>query len=414
MRIGVHGRAKRPDHDKASLMTWQRRSELVFSCTEKIADASMDPVLVIQERNSDGEWVDWNSVHYAAHPLVALLARPNPHIDEIDFRRAWVVSEHIAGEFYAEIVRNDLGLPIELWPLNPAKVTPIVTREGDLVEYEWRDNGRTRRIPIENMLVRRALDLTNPHGGLPPLLVALGSADADAAQTDFVRSFFAGGGQPSGVIQSKKVVPPDKAEQMRQGWMNRYGRRGAGGGPAVLDDEMTYQKIGANLNEIESSELRQQFEARLCGVFGVPPILVGAYVGLKQQNNRASAKAAMEDFWVNKMSPLFTRWRHFLTMVLLSEFEPMEAILAGRIRVFWNMDTVMALQEDLNDRHKRALEGLQGGALTLNQYLADVGKKPADGGDVYYLPSKFSVVPAAEIGQARDGKPETQPTPAGG
>jgi HK97 family phage portal protein len=405
MRTGVQGRAKRPAHDTAALLEWQRRNELVYSCVEKIADASMDPVLTIQQRNAKGEWVDWNANHLAAHPLSALLARPNDLMDEIDFRRAWIVSEHIAGIFYAEIERSDLGLPVAIWPLNPAKVTPRVTHDGVLIEYEWNDpqTGRRKFIPPEKMLVRRAYDITNPWGGLPPLLVALGSVDADTAQTDFVRSFFAGGGQPSGIISVPGVMGDDQMTQTQQQWMARYGRRGAGGGPAVLQNGSKYEKVGAGLDEIESSELRQQFEARICGVFGVPPALVGAYVGLKQQNNRASAKAAMEDFWVNKMSPLFTRWRSFLTHTLLTEFESRDDILAGKIRCHWDMTTVMALQEDLNDRHKRAMEGLKGGAITLNQYRAQVNQKPADNGDIYYLPTNFSVVPAAEIGQARAG-----------
>ncbi|MCP9494073.1 MAG: phage portal protein [Pyrinomonadaceae bacterium MAG19_C2-C3] len=413
-RTGVQGRAKRPAHDVVTLMEWQRRSELVFGCVEKIADAAMDPVLVIQELDADGNYQPYNATHRAPHPLASLLAHPNEFQDEIEFRRAWVVSEHIAGVFYAEIVRNNLGLPIALYPLNPAKVVPLVTAEGELTGYDFINNGRSlaRPIPPENMLVRKAHDITNPHGGLPPLLVALGSVDADAAQTDYIRSFFAGGGQPSGIISVPTQMGDDQMEQTRQQWTNRYSRRGAGAGPAVLQNGSTYQKIGANLDEIDSSELRQQFEARICGVFGVPPVLVGAYVGLKQSNNRASAKAAQEDFWVNKMSPLFTRWRSFLSHRLLSEFEGSEAIVAGKIRCAWDMSTVMALQEDSNDRHKRALEALQSGAITLNQYRAQVNQPADDNGDVYYLPAKFSVVPAKEIGNARGGQVAPEAPPA--
>jgi phage portal protein BeeE len=237
-----------------------------------------------------------------------------------------------------------------------------------------------------------------------------------------VRSFFAGGGQPSGVVSVPGIMGDEQMEQTRQQWMYRYGRKGVGGGPAVLQNGGTYQKVGANPDEVESSEMRQQFEARICGVFGVPPALVGAYVGLKQQNNRASAKAAMEDFWINKMSPLFKRWRYFLTMTLLPEFEPMESILVGKIRAYWDMSDVLALQDDVDAKHKRSLEALQGGAITLNQYLGDTGRKGVDGGDVYYLPGKFSVVPPGEIGQPRDGKPDQlqltdggkQAAPAGG
>jgi hypothetical protein len=79
-------------------------------------------------------------------------------------------------------------------------------------------------------------------------------------------------------------------------------------------------------SEIEGGTLRAQNEARICGVFGVPPLLVSAYVGLIHVNQRASAELAQKEFWANKMSPTFKRMRSRLTWTLLLDFETEEQV----------------------------------------------------------------------------------------
>ncbi len=403
--VGVQGRTRRADVDVRGLINWQRRNEIVYSCIEKIADAAMDPMFVVEALNTKGDYEA-----YPGHPLQRLLSRPNPLMDEVDFRRAWVTSEHVAGVFYAEIVRNGIGLPVALYPLNPAKVSPVVTNQNVLVGYQFVDLNVRAFFRPEDILVRRAFDITNPYGGLSPLAVALNSVDADAAQTDFIRSFFNGGGQPSGVltVADGKILSDDDINMIQQQWMMKYGRKaGTSGAPAVLENGATYAKIGSGIDEIESGELRAQHEARICGVFGVPPVLVGAYAGIVHQNNRAGAKAAQEDFWINKMSPLFRRWRSFINTCLLPEWEGDDAVISGKVRAVWDMSQVLAMQEDVKQRQELAATALKAGGITLNEYRKRIGEEPDANGAVYMLPSNVTVVPAADIGQARTG---TQPT----
>ena len=185
----------------------------------------------------------------------------------------------------------------------------------------------------------------------------------------------------------------------------------------VLDQNAEFQKIGSNLNELESDSISGRFETRICQVFGVPPILVGAYVGLLHVNQRASVREAQQDFWLNKMSPLFKSLRQFLTWNLLPEFEDIERIKRGEIRVNWDMAQVLALQEDLNERHDRARKNFLAGGLKLNEFRAEIGKNADDEADYYLRPGSAQLQTAeaaaqiAEITGASngDGKTENQP-----
>lgn len=392
-RVGVNGLATYPNASVLSLLRWQRRNELVFACVNKKAEAAQDPEPIVERRSENGLWEE-----VPGHPLRRLMMRPNPEMTGSDFMSFWVTSEQVAGFFAAEIVRSPSGLPAQLWPLNPAWVR--VKNTGD-IEY---GNGQKKVVLSRaDVFYTRLTDLSNPFSGISPLAVALGSVEADSQQTDYVRTFFEKSAIPSGILKIKgRTLTDTFVEQILSRWKRRYGKDGDWeNGPAVLDDGADYQKIGSSLNELDNSILRQQTEARICSAFGVPPLLVGAFVGLVNVNQKASAVEANRDFWINTMSPLFKRFRTILTWQLLPEFEGIGAVRLERVRVAWDMGNVMGLQEDVASKHLRAREDFRAGAITLNTFEATVGLPPTSGGDYYLRPvNRIPVTPAVVTAQA--------------
>jgi len=385
-RVGLHGLDPFPRFDKTKLFVWSRESDLAFACVQKIIEAAQDPDLIVERRPSPQK--PWQAE--AGHPLRRLMMRPNPEMTLAEFLGAWLASEEVCGEFFAEIERDNRGQAIALWPLDPACILPahVVYPEKYMEGWIWRDYGQEVHLKPRDVFYSLRRDPQCPWLPLAPLRVALGSVEADAMQTAFVRSFFKNSGVPSGIIKIKgRSLKDEEAEGIRQRWMRRYGS-GARyhGGPAVFDENAEYEKIGANLSEIEGGALRAQNEARICGVFGVPPLLVSAYVGLMYINQRASAEQAQKEFWANKMSPTFKRMRLRLTWSLLLEFEKEESIRMDAVRLNWDMSQVIALQESMSERSMRAREDFRVGGLTLNEFRAVLGMTPLADGDYYLRP----------------------------
>jgi hypothetical protein len=167
-------------------------------------------------------------------------------------------------------------------------------------------------------------------------------------------------------------------------------------------------------DELASQYLNERAECRVCSPFGVPPLLVGALVGIKHQNNRAGARAANSDFWENKLSPLYKRIRIHLTWTLFREFEGEDRIKAGLSRLNWNMENVLALQDDVDTKQKRAKESLLAGGITLDEYREKIGEKPLDKdqGKVYFIPTNVKVVRADEMGVKVEPTPPPNNQPA--
>lgn len=369
-----------PASDSASLLDATQRNELIFACISVRAQAAMDPRLIVEKRTrKDGELV---YVEQPNHPFRALMTRPNATMTESDLMRAAIVSWDISNPrraYFEKTIRR--GLLTELHPLNPACMIPRYSAVGRraLIGYTWQDDsGYREEYSLDDLIIRTAPAWWNS----PPLVAALGSAESDTAQTDLVRAFFENGGVPSGILKIKGTIPQGKADEIQAKWHAKYSlRQGGAQRVAILDDNADYQAIGSDLDKLASITLRMVAESRICMPFGVPPLIVYAYVGLLRATY-SNLDSAWEWFWKATMSPAFKEWRMFWTQSLLSEFEDERTLRSEDVRLSYDMSNVDALQEDTDARHTRARLDYAAGGLTLNEYRAAIGEKPRPDGDM--------------------------------
>lgn len=389
-KVGTQALAQPRTVDTAGLMAASARSELAFSCIEIKRKAMQDPRLIVEELSTDGTWTEASN-----HPFQRLMMRPlppsngSPGMDGATFMGVAVASWDIARVFYAEKVRSASGAVVALNPLNPAAMSPWKQGTGQ-VGYIWRDGARTERFRYEDLLIRGNPDWSCAS----PLSVAVGAIDADTAQTDFIRAFFNHGAQPGGILKKKGTITQEVADRTADMWSAKYGRRGNGWfRPAVLDDNVEYQKVGAMLDELDSESIRGLTESRVCMPFGVPPLIIYAKIGLDKATY-SNLKQAWASFWDAELSPALKAWREFFTWSLLTEFVSEDLIFSGRIRLRWDLSQVAALQDDVDAVFKRAADALRAGGWTLNEYRSATGQAP-DAAEDYYLRSKAQAAQVA-------------------
>lgn len=411
--MGVQGRPQYPSTDISALQATYRKNELVYAAINRKATAAIGPRLMVQERDNEGNWQE-----IPGHPFRRLMMAPIPRradlpgraiMDGAAYEQARIVSEDVAGIFYSEIVRGQNGLPVELHPLNPAKMAPVLG-DGGVAYYEFKDGTYKERLDPRNVLVKRVYDPENRFGGLSPLAVCMGSIDADNAQTDFIRAFFNNAGVPSGIIKIKgRKISQAQADEIRSKWNIRLGRQwGRQHDITVLDEDADYQKVGAGLDELQAEAIRSLTESRISMTLDVPPLIIYAYVGLLRATY-SNLKEAWASFWDASLTPMFDDWASFLTWNLLTEFVDEELIYAEKIRLAWDFSAVKWLQEDEDAKQARARENFKAGGLTLNQFLETIGEKPDAGGDFRILPFNVITIPA---GVTPTGEPQAPPPPA--
>jgi HK97 family phage portal protein len=382
-KVGTQAPAPRRAAETAALIDAYTKNEIAFACVQIKRKAMQDPRLVVEERQGDGEWKE-----APGHPLQRLMMRPMPDMDGATFLGLLVASLDIAGAFYAEKVRSKGGAVVGLNPLNPGCMSPWLDQQRKQIGWTWKRGMERVDFPYEDILVKPNTDW----GGASPLSVALGAIDADTAQTDFIRAFFNNAGQPGGILKVKGTYDQNRADALSGKWSAKYGRRGDGWfRPAVLDDNAEYQRTGSLLNELDSESIRGLTESRICAPFGVPPLIVYAYVGLLRATY-SNLKEAWASFWDAELSPALKALREFLTWHLLVEFVSEDLIYGERIRLRWDLSQVAALQEDVDAIAKRAALAWQAGGTTRAEYRTAIGEVPGPNDNFYILPTGVQVV----------------------
>ncbi len=368
--------------DSASLADTMTRNELVFACLDIKARCAQDPRLAVEQQVTKGGKTTYEPI--ADHPMRALMNAPNKDMGEADLMRAAFVSWDVSNprRFYAEREVDGSGALIGLHPLNPVYMRPKQSRDRarTTIGYIWDDGQQRREYSLEELLIRSAPAWYAP----PPLPSALGSIESDTAQTDYVRAFFEGGGVPPGLLKYNRPLGQDERDDLRQQWLAQYGNAyGRQHGVGILDVNAEYQQTGVSLDKLSSETLRSVAESRICMVFGVPPLIVYAYVGLLRATY-SNLKEAWSGFWDATMSPAFKEWRDFWQRALLSEYETEADIAAGRVRLSYDMSLVAALQDDVDLIQKRARENFAAGIISQNEARAAAGYTPIAGGETTF------------------------------
>lgn len=404
LQVGMQGRPQQPDRDVNNLLDQYERNEIVYAAINRKAMASIDVRCIVETRS--GPKAEWQEE--TGHPFRRLMMQPNPMMDESDFLAAYIVSMEVAGIFYAEKVFEG-GLPSQLWPLDPSKISPI-PRAGGLVDYQFRDGTYREIIPAERMLVKRRFNPRKKYQGLSPLAVALGSIDADTAQTDFIRDFFNNAGVPSGILKVGGRINQQTADELRAKWRMRLGRiMHRQHDITVLDESAEYQKVGSGLNEIASQDIRSFTESRVAMAFDVPPLIIYAYVGLLRATYD-NLKGAWQGFWTASLKPMYRNTANFLTWRLLTDFEDVNKIYAETIRLRFDLSEVEWLQESANEKKAQALQHFQGGGLTRNEYRTQLGEQSDPAGDFYILPFNMIAIPTGTEPEQDQEKPPANDT----
>jgi HK97 family phage portal protein len=325
---------------------------------------------------------------------------------EGDLARAAIVSWDISNprRFYCEKEFKN-NLLIGLHPLNPSLMRPRYSQSRrELIGYDYNDGVNRREYALDELLIRSAPAWYDP----PPLVAALGATESDTAQTDYVRAFFENGGVPPGLLSYDIPLSQEKRDEIREKWLSAYGNRhGRQHGIGVMDVHTTYQKTGAQLDELQSQTLRSVAESRICMVFGVPPLIVYAYVGLLRATY-ANLGEAWRGFWDATMSPMFKELRDFWTWSLLTEFEDERDIREENVRLAYDMSTVAALVEDVDALQARSRANFAGGLISQNEARSALGYAPTTGGDTVFAGRAAAPVPALLATNGKQAKARTR------
>lgn len=376
------GTEQNPDDDLKNFASdGYRGNSLIFSCITEIAGAFAQLPPVTRETR-DGEIIP-------DAPVTQLLNNPSPSMDGYEFQTTMATHKKASGNVYIEKVRElapgtptdfvvaRRAMPVKaLGLIRPdyVKIIPGPRRADDEFAVII-DGTERRRLPRADVIhIQDNPDPLNDFYGVSSIALIITESNLDVQMSKFELAFYQNAGVPYGMLKTSRAMDDDELRETRSRFRRAF--QGAKKWFELLiinSSEATYEQLGLPQNQMEQPESREVTESRICAVFHVPPIIVGALVGLKR-STYANYETALLSFWSETMTNEKQSVASALTRELLPEFRtsPTEV-------VDYDMGRVKVLQSDNTDKANAVANLVRSGGFSPVQALEVVGLDVPEG-----------------------------------
>lgn len=347
------------------------RNAIAYRCVRMISETAAALPWILYE-GAGGRRRELES-----HPLLDLLARPNPLQSGVDFREAWFGFLQIAGNAYLEAV-DVRGVTRELYVLRPDRMKVVPGPRGWPAAYEYSAGGKSARFDMDGarwrtpILHMKLFHPANDHYGFSPIEAAALGIDLHNAAAGWNKALLDNGARPSGALiyhgtDGSANLSQDQLARLKQELSDNYQGPANAGRPLLLEGGLDWKEMSFNPKDMDFIQSKHVAAREIALAFGVPPMLLG----IPGDNTYANYQEANRAFHRQTILPLAGKACEALNNWLGPRFGP-------GLRLWYDADQVEALAADRDGLWKRVQEA---DFLSINEKRAATGYAPVADGD---------------------------------
>lgn len=305
------------------------------------------------------------------HPMLDLLAKPNPMMNGAQFMESIYHYRLISGNAFAVAVAPKGESPQELHLLRPDRMSVVAGNSGTPAAYRYSVNNKTRNYAVNpltgmsDVLHIKNFHPTNDWYGLSPIEAAAYSIDQHNHSAAWNQSLLQNGARPSGalVVKSGDEFSGHLSEEQYARIKNQIDEQFSGpenaGRPILLEGGLEWREMSLSPKDMDFIEAKNSAARDIALAFGVPPQLLG----IPGDNTYANMQEARLSLWEQTVLPLaestiasLGNWlsAHFGENVTLKPNTDNISALATRNQVMWDR---LEKASFLTDDEKRAAVG---------------------------------------------------------
>ena len=349
------------------------RNAIAYRCVRMISETAAAVPWILYESTGGRER------ELDTHPLLSLLARPNPLQSGVEMKEAWFGFLQIAGNAYIEAA--DLrGAVRELYVLRPDRMKVIPGARGWPAAYEYSTGGKSGRFEMDAargrapILHMRLFHPSNDHYGFSPIEAAALGIDLHNAAAGWNKALLDNGARPSGALiyhgaDGNPNLSQDQLSRLKQELSDNYQGPANAGRPLLLEGGLDWKEMSFNPKDMDFIQSKHVAAREIALAFGVPPMLLG----IQGDNTYANYREANLAFHRQTILPLAGKACAAMSQWLGPRFGP-------GLRLWYDADQVEALAADRDSLWERVRAA---DFLTINEKRAATGYAPVVDGDQF-------------------------------
>ncbi|MDX2483421.1 MAG: phage portal protein [Pseudodonghicola sp.] len=277
-----------------------------YRAVKMICEAAAALPLVLQDRDR----------RFACHPLLSLIARPNPAQGRAELLEALFAQLLLSGNAYVEAVPGGAdpanALPQELHVLRSDRMRVVPGADGWPMAYEYAVGARKHRFdatgPVSPICHIRNFHPQDDHYGFAPMQAVAMAVDVHNSASRWSKSLLDNAARPSGALiwrgsDGQGVMGEEQFRRLSAEIEENYrGARNAGR-PMVLEGGLDWRPMGFSPSDMEFQKTKDSAAREIALAFGVPPMLLG----IPGDATYANYQEANRAFYRLTVLPLATR-----------------------------------------------------------------------------------------------------------
>jgi HK97 family phage portal protein len=335
------------------------------------------------------------------HFLYRIFRKPNAWQTWFEFCEMMQAALRMRGNAYAVVIRDGRGMPLQMIPVNPDRVS-VYEAPGGFVFYQVARLGPHDMavlesfpllIPADDVFHLRWMASGNSLVALSPISYARETIGLALGQEMHAANLIGAGARPSGVLQTDKKLSKEVAERLAGRWAEIHGGAANSGKTAVLEEGLKWQQLTMSSVDLEFIAGRRLQAELICQIFRVAPFKVGITAGVSAKN----IEQVQLQHYTDTVHPDLVRWEQKLQVF----FD-----LDDDIQV--EFDVAHLIRADLAARANAARVLGMSAVLTPDENRVSFGMNPmGDAATKLFMPA--NMVPIEEAGKNTMAGPLVDP-----
>lgn len=323
------------------------------------------------------------------HPILNLLYMPNQYMTKTEF--IYITMSHLllAGEAFWFVVRNKMGMPVEMFPLYPDRMK-LNFSEGTIIgSYEYKTpGGVVLNLEPRDVIHHKRPNPTNIWRGYGVVRAAARAVDTDSNAADYNRNFFVNAAKPSLAVIYPNQLEDEDFERLKEQLVEEHTGTANAHKTMIYDNDVKIQTVGAAQKDMEFLEGRKFNRDQILAMWRIS----ASMLGINEDSNRASVEADDYKFAKRNGKPKMAALCDRITADLAPQFD--DKII---------VDFVDPVPEDKEFEKSRDV-AYANVIETVNEIRARNGLDPIKGGDSLYVP--MNMVPIGSESEEPTTDPE--------
>jgi HK97 family phage portal protein len=277
------------------------QNAVVYRAVRMIAEAAASVPLLLFEGEEE----------IAEHPLLTLLARPNPGATAADLLEAWYGFLLVSGNAYLEVVAVG-GSVRELHALRPDRMKVVPGPGGWPEAFDYTADSKTQRIAgeaapgVPRILHARLFHPLSDHYGLSPIEAAASAIDIHNTASRWNKALLDNSARPSGALvytARDGNLTNEQYDRLKAELEQGFQGAGRAGRPLLLEGGLDWKSMSLTPRDMDFIEAKHVAAREIALALGVPPMLLG----IPGDNTYSNYQEATRTFWRSTVLPLVTR-----------------------------------------------------------------------------------------------------------